>query len=74
MNILITGAAGFIGSHLAEKLAKDGHKVSGLDNFSNYYKHELKPSTVTLFAGRGLIFIELILFKIHFQKLSMMQR
>ncbi len=34
MKILVTGAAGFIGSHLCEKLLSDGHTVVGLDNFS----------------------------------------
>ncbi len=33
MNVLITGGAGFIGSHLAERLISDGHKVTVLDNF-----------------------------------------
>ena len=42
MKILVTGAAGFIGSHLAERLAKMGHEVSGLDNFSDYYSRSLK--------------------------------
>ncbi|WP_420641783.1 SDR family NAD(P)-dependent oxidoreductase [Candidatus Leptofilum sp.] len=37
MKILVTGAAGFIGSNLAEKLAKRGDTVMGLDNFNDYY-------------------------------------
>ena len=34
MKILITGGAGFIGSHLAERLVTDGHSVIALDDFS----------------------------------------
>ena len=34
MKILLTGGAGFIGSHLAEKLLKDDHEVVALDNLS----------------------------------------
>lgn len=37
MKVLVTGAAGFIGSNLAEKLAKRGDEVVGLDNFNDYY-------------------------------------
>jgi UDP-glucuronate 4-epimerase len=37
MKVLVTGAAGFIGSHLAEKLAQRGDEVVGLDNFNDYY-------------------------------------
>ena len=33
MRILITGAAGFLGSHLSDRLLADGHEVIGLDNF-----------------------------------------
>lgn len=39
MNVLVTGAAGFIGSHLTEALLDAGHTVVGIDNFSNG-KHE----------------------------------
>ncbi len=34
MHILVTGGAGFIGSHLCERLVKDGHRVTAIDNFS----------------------------------------
>ena len=37
MKILVTGAAGFIGSHLAERLCRRGDTVVGLDNFNDYY-------------------------------------
>jgi len=37
MKVLVTGAAGFIGSHVAEKLAQRGDEVVGLDNFNDYY-------------------------------------
>ncbi len=37
MKVLVTGAAGFIGSHLSEMLATRGDKVIGVDNFNNYY-------------------------------------
>lgn len=33
MRVLITGAAGFLGSHLCERLLKEGHQVIGMDNF-----------------------------------------
>ncbi len=37
MTVLVTGAAGFIGSHLAERLCRRGDSVIGLDNFNDYY-------------------------------------
>ena len=40
--ILVTGTAGFIGFHLAEKLVGEGHEVTGLDNINNYYDVNLK--------------------------------
>lgn len=41
-NILITGMAGFIGFHLAKKLAKSGYSVYGIDNLNSYYPVTLK--------------------------------
>jgi len=42
MKILVTGVAGFIGSHTAERLASLGHEVLGIDNFNDYYDINLK--------------------------------
>jgi UDP-glucuronate 4-epimerase len=44
MKILVTGAAGFIGSHVAHKLLALGHEVVGLDNLNAYYDVELKKA------------------------------
>ena len=46
MNVLVTGCAGFIGSHLAERLLSDGHDVVGIDNFDPYYSQELKKQNL----------------------------
>lgn len=42
MKILVTGVAGFIGSHTAERLVSLGHEVIGIDNFNDYYDINLK--------------------------------
>lgn len=58
MNIFITGIAGFIGSHTAEKLKQLGHQVTGIDNFSPYYDVQIKRTTATLLAAKGIPVIE----------------
>jgi UDP-glucuronate 4-epimerase len=50
MNVLITGAAGFIGSHVVEALLARGESVSGLDNFNDYYSPIRKRANIALFA------------------------
>lgn len=46
MKVLITGAAGFIGSHLADKLLAMGNEVHGIDNFDNFYGRDIKTSNI----------------------------
>jgi nucleoside-diphosphate-sugar epimerase len=54
MKILVTGAAGFIGSHTAERFKKLGHDVIGVDNFSNYYSLELKQLNANALKNKGI--------------------
>jgi len=54
MRILVTGAAGFIGSHLCERLAAMGHNVTGLDCLTPYYARELKALNVTAVEQAGV--------------------
>ncbi|MBI2575334.1 GDP-mannose 4,6-dehydratase [Candidatus Woesearchaeota archaeon] len=46
MNVLVTGGAGFIGSHVADKLLERGDKVSCVDNFNDYYEPEMKKRNI----------------------------
>jgi UDP-glucuronate 4-epimerase len=46
MNVLVTGAAGFIGSYLCQRLATEGNHVTAIDNFSDYYDVGLKKLRV----------------------------
>ena len=50
MRVLITGGAGFIGSHLADSLLEDGFEVYGLDNYNTYYDPSLKHDRVQYFG------------------------
>ncbi len=59
MKILITGAAGFIGFHLAKKLMKEGHYVMGIDNINDYYSTHLKKHRLSLLKSKNFDFVEL---------------
>jgi UDP-glucuronate 4-epimerase len=53
MNILVTGAAGFIGSFTAHQLLDRGDRVVGLDNMNNYYDPSLKQARLARLKARG---------------------
>ncbi len=59
MKILVTGAAGFIGSHTAERLQSLGHTVIAIDNFSDYYDISLKQKNAESLAKKGIKVIKL---------------
>lgn len=52
MQCLVTGAAGFIGSHLCERLLADGHAVTGVDCFTAYYPRPVKERNLSAALGR----------------------
>ena len=52
MRILVTGTAGFIGSHTATRLLAEGHDVVGVDNFNDYYSVALKEARHARLQGR----------------------
>jgi len=54
MRVLVTGAAGFIGSHLAEGLADRGHTVTGLDCLTDFYDRSQKEAHVDRLGARGI--------------------
>jgi len=60
MNFLVTGAAGFIGFHVSQRLLAAGHQVVGIDNLNDYYDVNLKHARLDLIkADSGFTFIEM---------------
>ncbi|MCY3023032.1 MAG: GDP-mannose 4,6-dehydratase [Planctomycetota bacterium] len=59
MNVLVTGGAGFIGSHVCEQLLLEGHRVTALDNFDPYYPPERKRRNIeTALQSRNYRLVE----------------
>lgn len=62
MKVLVTGAAGFIGSHTAERLKEMGHEVVGVDNFSPYYNVSLKKLNANELHVKGIELLNIDLY------------
>jgi UDP-glucuronate 4-epimerase len=58
MKALLTGVAGFVGSHMAERLMAEGHAVVGVDALTDYYAPELKRANLAAIEGEGLELVE----------------
>ena len=59
MRVVVTGAAGFIGSHVSERLVADGHDVVGVDCFTDYYgRADKEANLVDLLGTPGFRFVE----------------
>lgn len=58
MKVLVTGAAGALGSHVAERLMRDGHSVRALDCFTSYYARTLKEKNAEAVKAAGAEFLE----------------
>eukprot|EP00397_Hematodinium_sp_SG-2012_P012216 GEMP01012379.1.p1 GENE.GEMP01012379.1~~GEMP01012379.1.p1 ORF type:complete len:343 (+),score=65.95 GEMP01012379.1:308-1336(+) len=63
--VLVTGAAGFIGGHLCERLLEDGHTVVAIDSINHYYDPAMKEATVRILEEYP---------KMHFYKVSVVDK
>jgi nucleoside-diphosphate-sugar epimerase len=59
MKCLVTGAAGFIGSHLSRRLLREGHEIIGVDCFTDYYPRWMKERNLeSLLPDRNFSFVD----------------
>ncbi|MCT2563637.1 GDP-mannose 4,6-dehydratase [Chryseobacterium herbae] len=56
MTYLVTGGSGFIGSHLIEKLLRNGHSVINVDNFDDFYNYQIKIKNTLASIGKNYDF------------------
>jgi UDP-glucuronate 4-epimerase len=63
--ILVTGAAGFIGFHVAQRLLQSGRRVVGLDNLNTYYDPQLKAARLNILKNDP---------RFHFERLDLVDR
>src|SRR6266702_2824179 len=70
MCCLITGVAGFVGSHLADRLLTDGHEICGIDAFTDYYPRFIKERNLDVSRSSShFTFIEGDLLDLHLPQL-----
>jgi len=70
MKSIVTGVAGFIGSHLAERLIQEGHEVEGIDCFTDYYARSIKEQNLKgLLKEPGFAFMEANLLETDLNKI-----
>ncbi|HCI1625517.1 TPA: NAD-dependent epimerase/dehydratase family protein [Escherichia coli] len=58
---MVTGAAGFIGSHVSKRLLDAGHQVVGIDNLNDYYDVNLKLARLDLLKSGNFTFHKMVM-------------